>query len=213
MGVQAGYNSVPGDGFLTNLHFTATEGGGPIPKEACALGQYMKEFDLEACQLEGQLPTWTPECFPVIEEYDMALNHLTGPIPPELAKQTKMYQFKVSTNKLNGTLPPEFGSLPLLEWLRVFDNELSGPIPENYTALAPRLTQVSLGGNKFTGNLYPFAETRLLNTNLTYLPQMCGMVPVGMMFSSNFDLIGSPGLGLPCPDEVANGWPVPPLDF
>ena len=209
----SGYDTVPGDGIVTILHFSQTGVEGPIPEEACPLGQYIKEFDFKVCHLEGQLPTWTPKCFPIIEEYDMTLNNLSGPIPAVLWEQQHMNQFKMAGNRLNGTLPPEFGRLPLLEWLRVFSNELTGPIPTNYTALAPRLTQVSLGGNKFTGNLYPFAETQLLNTNVTFLPQMCGMVPVGMMFGSGFDLIGSPGLGLPCPDEVANGWPVPPLDF
>lgn len=39
------------------------------------------------------------------------------------------------------------------------------------------------------------------------------MVPAGIMFGAGYDLAGSPGLGLPCPDEVAGGWPALPLDF
>lgn len=58
-----------------------------------------------------------------------------------------------------------------------------------------------------TGDLYNFAEVSLQNGNITYLPKMCGMIPVGIQFANGYDIGGSPGLGLPCPDEVANGWP------
>jgi len=148
-----------------------------------------------------------------MEEYDLSRNHIYGPIPVDVANITRMNQFKMQGNKLTGPLIPEIGNLPLLEWLRVFDNEMSGTVPDEYAALAPRLTQVSIGGNGFNGTLYPFAETQLLNVNVTFLPGMCGMIPVGMAFASGFDLTGSPALGLPCPDEVANGWPAPKIDF
>ena len=67
--------------------------------------------------------------------------------------------------------------------------------------------QVSIGGNLLEGSLYPFAQAQPQNTNLTYLPRACGMVPVGLLFAVGYDAAGSPGLGLPCPDELANGWP------
>ena len=66
---------------------------------------------------------------------------------------------------------------------------------------------MSIGGNQFTGDLYPFAGAQPQNTNLTFLPKMCGMVPTGLMFGAGYDATGSPGLGLPCPGEVARGWP------
>lgn len=93
------------------------------------------------------------------------------------------------------------------------DNLLTGTIPTSYSALNPTLTQVSIGGNLFEGNLYPFADAQPQNTNVTYLPHMCGMVPVGVLFGAGYDAYNSPGLGLPCPDEVANGWPDVPDDF
>lgn len=71
------------------------------------------------------------------------------------------------------------------------------------------MTQLSIGGNGFEGNLYNFANVRAQNTNITYLPKMCGMVPVGVEYGNGFDLNGSPGLGLPCADEVSGGWPSP----
>lgn len=71
----------------------------------------------------------------------------------------------------------------------------------------PPALQISIGGNLFTGALYPFAEAQPQNTNVTLLPHMCGMVPVGILFAAGYDAYGSPGLGLPCPVEVAGGWP------
>ena len=211
--VYAGYDTIPGDGIITHLHFSLTGVEGPPFPSICPIGAHLKEWDFKGCNLNGSLPTWASGCLLKMEEYDLSRNYLTGQIPVDVANQTVMNQFKMQGNQLTGPLPAEMSRLPLLEWLRVFDNQLSGPIPENFTALAPRLTQVSIGGNAFSGPLYPFAETQLLNTNVTYLPNMCGMVPVSIMFASGFDLIGSPGLGLPCPDEVANGWPEPPLGF
>lgn len=149
----------------------------------------------------------------MMEEYDLSRNQIFGEIPLDVANLTKMNQFKMQGNKLTGGLLPEMSNLPLFEWLRVFDTQLSGDIPPSYASLAPRLTQVAIGGNNFSGNLYPFSEAQLLNVNITYLPKMCGMIPVGLMFASGYDIIGSPGLGLPCPDEVANGWPEPAIDF
>jgi hypothetical protein len=73
--------------------------------------------------------------------------------------------------------------------------------------------QVSIGGNLFSGNLYPFADAQPQNTNVTYLPHACGMVPNGLLFAPGYDTVGSPGLGLPCPDELANGWPNVVDDF
>jgi len=207
------HDTVPGDGIITHLHFSLTGVDGPPFHSICPIGAHLKEWDFKACHLNGTLPTWASSCLPAMEEYDLSRNYLYGEIPVDVANMTKMNQFKMQGNKLTGALPAELGSLPLLEWLRVFDNELSGSIPSDYAALAPRLTQVAIGGNQFTGNLYPFAETQLLNVNVTHLPKMCGMVPVGMAFASGFDLAGSPGLMLPCPDEVANGWPEPKFDF
>ena len=33
----------------------------------------------------------------------------------------------------------------------------------------------------------------------------CGMVPVGVRFAHGFNPLGT-RLGLPCPEELANGW-------
>lgn len=52
-----------------------------------------------------------------------------------------------------------------------------------------------------------FSEVSLQNGNITFLPKMCGMIPEGILFANGYDIGGSPGLGLPCPDEVADGWP------
>ena len=207
------HDTVPGDGIITHLHFSLTGVEGPPFKSICAIGDHLKEWDFKVCNLNGTLPTWASSCLPVMEEYDLSRNQLYGEIPLDVANQTKMNQFKMQGNKLTGGLLPEMSKLPLLEWLRVFDNQLSGEIPPSYADLAPHLTQVAIGGNAFSGNLYPFSDTQLLNVNITYLPQMCGMVPVGLMFASGYDLIGSQGLGLPCPDEVAQGWPEPAIDF
>ncbi|KAL4421364.1 hypothetical protein ABPG75_010655 [Micractinium tetrahymenae] len=202
----------------------------------CPLSAHLKEWDMKVDNLNGPLPAGTPACMPRLEEYDLSRNHMTGTIPAELGSMPVMNQFKVQGNRLMGTLPPQLGQLRLLEWLRIFDNQLTGTIPDSYSALNGPITQVgegtlacrpgrlqaaplrlacttsrlrviSIGGNLFSGTLYPFSEALPQNTNVTLLPHMCGMVPSGILFATGYDAYGSPGLGLPCPEELAGGWP------
>ncbi|GAB4817666.1 hypothetical protein N2152v2_004712 [Parachlorella kessleri] len=205
-------DNIPGDGLVTHIHMSLTGVEGPPFQEIC-LFPHVKEWDMKVCNLNGTLPDWVPSCLPVIEEYDLSRNQLTGTIPAAYGIFNRMNQFKMQGNKLTGTLPPEMSNLTKLEWFRVFDNQLEGTIPPSYSRLNPRLTQVSIGGNKFSGNLYTLATAQLQSTNITYLPSMCGMVPAGFLFANGFDLAGSPGLGLPCPEEVQHGWPEPVDDF
>ena len=92
------------------------------------------------------------------------------------------------------------------------DNQLTGTIPDGYSRLSPTLTQISIGGNELAGSLYAFAAAQPQSVNVTFLPKACGMVPIGIAFGNGFDLTGSPGLGLPCPDELG-GWPALPSPF
>ncbi len=55
------------------------------------------------------------------------------------------------------------------------------------------------------GNLYAMSESSLIATGTANNPGLGGMIPVGVRFAHYFDPAGTQ-LGLPCPDEVENGW-------
>ncbi|KAL6767975.1 hypothetical protein ACKKBF_B37320 [Auxenochlorella protothecoides x Auxenochlorella symbiontica] len=202
---------VPGDGYVTNVHFSLTGVEGTPPREICDF-VHVKEWDFKVCNLEGNLPTYLGgnlSCLPVLEEWDFSRNHMTGPIPESTGTIPRLVRLKMQGNHLTGSMPESMGDLKALEWIRIFDNELEGSFPDSYKNVNGRMTQLAIGGNKFEGTLYNFANVRAQNANLTYLPNMCGMIPVGIQFANGYDLGGSPGLGLPCPEEVAGGWPLP----
>lgn len=162
------------------------------------------------CNLVGTLPIDTALKLPHLEEWDFSRNHMVGTIPDGSGDIERLVRFKMQGNHLNGSLPDSWKKLSKLEWIRIFDNELTGTIPESYIDINSRLTQVSLGGNNFEGNLYPFRDVLVQNVNLTFLPQMCGMIPEGLLWGYGFDVGGSDGLGVPCSDEL-DGWPEPDL--
>ncbi|KAL6766780.1 hypothetical protein ACKKBG_A37330 [Auxenochlorella protothecoides x Auxenochlorella symbiontica] len=200
---------IPGEGWVTNIHFSLTGAEGTPPRDLCGF-VHAKEWDFKVCNLNGTLPTYLGgdgSCMPLLEEWDFSRNHMEGPIPESVGTIERLVRFKMQGNKLTGPIPANFGDLKALEWIRVFDNKLSGTFGETFKKVNPRMTQLAIGGNDFEGDLYNFAEVSLQNGNITFLPKMCGMIPVGIQFANGYDIGGSPGLGLPCPDEVANGWP------
>ena len=56
-------------------------------------------------------------------------NSLSGPIPPELPRLTRLVHLSLFQNQLSGPIPPELGQLTSLQSLNLFSNQLSGPIP------------------------------------------------------------------------------------
>lgn len=75
-----GDDHVPGDGYVTNVHFSLTGVEGTPPREICDF-VHVKEWDFKVCNLEGNLPTYLGgnlSCLPVLEEWDFSRNHMTG---------------------------------------------------------------------------------------------------------------------------------------
>jgi hypothetical protein len=56
----------------------------------------------------------------------------------------------------------------------------------------------------FAGNLYSLAQHRMVSFSAHANPGLCGMVPLGVRFGHGFNFYNT-GLGMPCPDELANG--------
>ncbi|KAI4300724.1 hypothetical protein L6164_034066 [Bauhinia variegata] len=78
------------------------------------------------------------------------LPNVYGPIPPTIAKITKLEDLTISNTNVSGQIPDSLGRLPRLLTLDLTDNKLSGPIPASLSQLR-KLLFLYLTGNQLTG--------------------------------------------------------------
>ena len=133
-------------------------------------------------------------------------NELSGSIPPEMGSLTELIGLRLHFNNLSGSIPPELGNLDNLTDMRLYNNQLTGPIPAELGDLA-NLDILYLENNELSGeipgelgNLSRLTELRLGNNELS------GPFPVGLTGLANVEsvnLVGNPLSG-PLPDEIGD---------
>ena len=85
---------------------------------------------------------------------DLSHNRLSGSIPPELGRLTRLQYLDLSHNRLSGSIPPELGRLTRLQYLDLSHNRLSGSIPPELGRLT-RLQYLNLSHNQLSGSITP----------------------------------------------------------
>ncbi|KAJ0967460.1 hypothetical protein J5N97_024377 [Dioscorea zingiberensis] len=85
---------------------------------------------------------------------DISSNKLFRKIPREFSRLSYLYNLSMSNNQLSGTIPPEFGNLSSLEILDLSRNNLSGQIPIQMENCL-KLGSLSLSNNDLSGAI-PF---------------------------------------------------------
>ena len=112
---------------------------------------------------------------------------LTGTVPPELGRLSRLEELYLWSNQLTGPLPPELGNLSNLTGLAIQDNQLSGELPEKLGNLS-KLRGLHLWGNRLTGSL-PAAIGNLTNLETIWLNsnQLSGPIPVGLGNLANLE--------------------------
>ena len=109
---------------------------------------------------------------------NLGSNNLSGSIPPELGKLSKLTYLRIPSNQLSGPIPSELGKLSSLTYLSLSRNQLSGPIPSELGKLSS-LTILALSRNQL---LEPIPSELGRLTNLEHLSffgnQLSGEVPL-----------------------------------
>ena len=109
---------------------------------------------LRSNNLSGALP---PELARLtrLRILSLRFNQLSGPIPPELGQLTGLTSLNLHRNRLTGPIPPELGQLNNLDLLHLDENQLTGPIPPELGRLTALTTILGLSDNQLTGPIPP----------------------------------------------------------
>ncbi|CAA6664628.1 unnamed protein product [Spirodela intermedia] len=103
-----------------------------------------------SANLTGPLPTEIAK-LTRLKMLWMDWNGLTGPVPAFLGRLAKLEYINLSFNKLSGAIPPSLGDLPQLGALFLDRNQLTGAIPEALGKLRQPDLYIRLSHNNLTG--------------------------------------------------------------
>ncbi len=118
-------------------------------------------------------------------------NALTGPIPTELGDLSSLKDMSIGTNGLTGSIPPELGKLSALEDLLIPRAKLTGPIPPELGNLSS-LETLWLFRNELSGTIpaalgnLPALENLTLSDN-----QLTGFIPPELGQLSSLEYLGA----------------------
>ncbi len=143
------------------------------------------ELDMDGQGLNGTIPAQLGRLSGLRELRLAWGNQLTGSIPAELGRLTRLTFLNLAGNHLSGPIPPELGSIgPQLTHLVLSAPQplpegigLTGPIPAQLGNLTG-LENLYLDGNRLAGSIPPRLG-RLVNLRWLYLPrnQLSGTIP------------------------------------
>ncbi|XP_019175793.1 PREDICTED: receptor-like protein kinase 5 [Ipomoea nil] len=162
---------------LRHLWMKEAELIGKIPENISSM-EALEYLDLCKNYLSGNIPS---DLFLLknLTTVFLYTNRLSGPIPrPVMAFNLNVIDF--SNNSLTGSIPEDFGKLTKLEGLNLFMNQLSGEIPVSIGRL-PALSSIQLFMNNLSGELPPdFGRFSKLQRFDVSTNQLTGSLPDGL---------------------------------
>ncbi|KAJ9676804.1 hypothetical protein PVL29_022020 [Vitis rotundifolia] len=146
---------------------------------SCKAGSVIR-LNLTDLGLIGTLQDFSFSSFPNLAYFDINMNKLSGPIPPQIGFLSMLKYLDLSTNQFSGRIPSEFGLLTNIEVLHLVENQLNGSTPHEIGQLKS-LCDLSLYTNKLEG-LIPASLSNLSNLTNLYLDenQLSGLIPPEM---------------------------------
>ncbi|XP_027770006.1 probable LRR receptor-like serine/threonine-protein kinase At1g07650 [Solanum pennellii] len=148
------------DGFchVQSILLKGQDLAGVLPPSLVKL-PYLKTIDVALNYLSGTIP---PEWASIkLEFMSVMVNQLSGPIPKYLGNMTTLCYMSLENNMFNGTVPKELGNMVNLQSLTLSFNNLTGKLPKEVNKLT-KLTELRLSGNNFTGILPSFESLKNL---------------------------------------------------
>jgi Leucine-rich repeat (LRR) protein len=120
--------------WLANTKVTAT-----IPTEMALLSSSLKHLRFGNNEMSGTVPSELGKLTKLVE-LGLTASNLTSTIPSELGELTTLQHLRLGNNHLSGTIPIELSHLTNLKVLRLESNrDLQGLIPDAFCGI-PELT-------------------------------------------------------------------------
>ncbi|KAK4275549.1 hypothetical protein QN277_018609 [Acacia crassicarpa] len=138
-------------------------------RETMPLRRYLKiDLHTKGQQLEYQ------KNLRLLRIIDLSANKLSGEIPVQLFKLTKLNSLNLSNNHLIGDIPNQIGELKDLESLDFSNNHLHGNIPQSMSSLS-FLSVLNLSHNNFSGKIPLGTQLQGFDAwSYTGNPELCG---------------------------------------
>uniref|UniRef100_A0A7N0UVF3 Leucine-rich repeat-containing N-terminal plant-type domain-containing protein n=1 Tax=Kalanchoe fedtschenkoi TaxID=63787 RepID=A0A7N0UVF3_KALFE len=143
----------------------------------CGDGGGVVKVNLSGFGVTGKLEGFSFASFPNVSYFEMSVNNLYGPIPPQISLLQKVEYLDFSLTNLTGRIPAEIGLLSRLQTLHLIYCQLSGSIPQEIGNLKA-LTELALYGNMLDGPIpASFGNLTSLVNLFIYQNQLSGSIP------------------------------------
>nr|GEX51505.1 probable leucine-rich repeat receptor-like protein kinase At1g35710 [Tanacetum cinerariifolium] len=172
----------------------------------CNADGNINKLNLSTSELKGTLHLFPFSILRNLTHFELSVNSLFGPIPPEIGLLSNLVYLDFSTNQFSGVIPPTIGNMKSLTDLELGENQLNGSIPSSLGDLKS-LSILYLHTNKLSGripielgNMKSLTDLELSNNQLN------GSIPssLGDLASLNFLNLVTNQLSGPIPIELGN---------
>ncbi|KAG4958248.1 hypothetical protein AAZX31_13G005700 [Glycine max] len=170
--------------FFSTWNLTAPDPCSSFSGVTCFLSRVsILSLGTPSLPLAGTLPAESISQLTELTQLILSPGIVTGPIPPQLARLTKLRVISLPSNRFTGTIP-SFSSLIKLHTLDLSHNQLAGSLPPSLTEL-PQLKVLILASNTLTGTLPRTINSPLLHLDLKN-NQFTGPLPIALPSSLRY---------------------------
>ncbi|KAH1189552.1 Leucine-rich repeat receptor-like serine/threonine-protein kinase BAM2 [Glycine max] len=174
----------PTKSFFSTWNLTAPDPCSSFSGVTCFLSRVtILSLGTTSLPLAGTLPAESISQLTELTQLILSPGIVTGPIPPQLDRLTKLRVISLPSNRFNGPIP-SFSSLVNLHTLDLSHNQLAGSLPPSLTEL-PQLKVLILASNTLTGTLPRTVTSPLLHLDLKN-NQLTGPLPISLPSSLRY---------------------------